>query len=281
MAADYTDSKSALGAALPEYAVESDWNRVEPLISSERLKQRFLFGIPLMSRFADPVTKRRDVMTPEIVRQFIVDAVAVAEAEIHVEIFPVKRREKYAFDQNHYREFGYLQLTHTPVSSIDRLSVTPSNNVDIYDVPLDWIEVAYLPRGQINIVPLTIAIQNGGFIAAQTGGGAAFLSILGMRGWIPAFWQVEYSTGWVDGQIPKLVNELIGIIAAMDILDQLAATNAHNSGHSLGIDGLSQSASTPGPEVYSKRLEGLEKKRALIVGKLKAKFQKKIFSSHV
>lgn len=58
----------------------------------------------------------------------------------------------------------------------------------------------------------------------------------------------------------------------------LAATYARTNSHSLGIDGLSQSVSTPGPQIFKIRLEELEKKKTALTKKIKAIFGYKIFS---
>ncbi len=280
--ADYSNSKPSLGSLLPQGAVDSAWSRLEPLLTVRMLKDLHLFGIPLVSFIADPITGKRQAMTDEIIADKIISAVALCETELGMEIFPTQHREKLAFDANEFRSLGYFQLRSRPVSSIEKLTVTPANGLDIYQVPNDWIETAYMHRGQINIIPLNIATAGGVFqpSVSSTSGGSWFLSILGQRPWIPAFWQVDYTTGWVDGKIPRMVNEYIGTVAAMEILSLLAATYRVSS-HSLGIDSLSQSISLPGPQLYKGRLEELQLKRTQLVRKLKAMMGLLVFSNNV
>jgi hypothetical protein len=236
---DYSNSKSGPGGVFPDNAVETSWNRLEPLVSPEQVKSRHLFGIPLVSAMKDPLTGKAQVMTDDLIKD-VIDRVA----------------------------------------TIDKVTITPSNNVDIYTVPIEWIETAYLPMGQINIIPLVSAI---GYStpAAVSSGGAVFLSVLGGQQWVPAFWQIEYTSGFPDGMMPKPVNELIGCIAAMEILAMLAATYAKSSSHSLGIDGMSQSVSTPGPALFDQRLVILADKRKTLTSKLKTMYGLKIFSGQV
>jgi len=280
MAQDFSGSRPGIANTFPEVALDTARTHLEPLITPEQLKARFLFGIPLVSRLQDPLTKKFQVYNEEMISDIIEGAVETAEQEAKIDIFPVKRREKHPFDRNLYESFGYMQLEHRPIHFIDKLSVTPSNNIDVFDVPLTWVEPAYLIRGQINIVPLTISFLNGGFVPTQGAGGAAFLSILGNKAWIPAYWQVEYTSGFKDGHLPRIVNELIGCIAAQEILSQLAATFRVTS-HSLGIDAMSQSVSGPGPQIFALRMKELDEKRTRIVKKLKAAYGQKIFSSSV
>jgi hypothetical protein len=268
--ADYSDGKPSLGAVWPENATDTAYGRLEPLISPTQLRTRHLFGIPLVSQMRDPLTNKAMVMTDTMLQDFIDEALQTAELEAHIDIAPVQRDERHPFDRNLYEQFGYMQLHHKPCSHIEKLSVTPSNNIDVYSVPLDWVNTGYLIRGQINIVPLTIAFPNGGFIPSQSAGGALFLSIMGQRAWLPSFWQVRYTSGFKDGLVPRVINKLIGTIAALNILSQLAATHARSSSHSLGIDGVSQSVSTPGPQLFSVRIGELEADKKMLIGKIKS-----------
>lgn len=278
---DYSKSKNTLGKLVPENAIGSVWNRYEPLITPEQLRTRHLFGIPLVSRAKDVYTGKPMVMTDDVLRDMIVRAVSLVETEGNFDIMPVKYREKTAFDRNAFDSFGYMELKRRPVASVDRLSVTPSNQVDVYVVPQDWVEASGFQRGQINIVPLTIAFTNGGFIPSQSAGGAAFLSILGAKGWIPAYWQIEYTTGFPDGALPRDLNELIGVVAAIETLSLLATTDADANSRSIGIDGLSQSVSSAGPQKYQARIEVLTQKKQMLIDKFKGRFALKMFSSNV
>lgn len=276
--ADYTNSRKGSGAPYPENAIETARQQVEPLITPDLLKSRHLFGVPLVSAMKDPLTGKQQVMTDDMLADYIEGAVSQAELELKIDIFPVKRQEKQPFDINLYNSFGYFQLSHRPATSVDKLSVTPSNQMDVYVVPNDWVEGAYLHRGQVNIVPLTVAFVQGTYIPQQSSGGAAFLQILGNKAWIPAWWQIEYTSGFPDGMVPRVVNDYVGTVAALEVLSQLALTYARSNSHSLGIDGLSQSVSTPGPQIFKVRMDELEAKKLALTKKLKAIYGFKIFS---
>lgn len=279
--ADYTNSKNGLGAVFPDGGVASDWKRSEPLITAEQLRSFHLFGIPLVSAIRDPINGKAMIMTDPLLAQYIIRAVALAEADTGLEIFPVQFEEKHPFDKHLYDSFGFFNVFHRPVASIQALTVCPSNDVDVYNVPLDWVETGNLHKGQINIIPLTIALTNGSMTPPQAAGGAVFLSIFGHKPWVPALWKIKYTTGFPDGMIPRLVNELIGTIAAMEVLSMLATTYARNTSTSLGIDGMSQSIGTPGPQLFRVRMEELGDKRQRLVGKLKAMYGTKLFSGNV
>ncbi len=281
--ADYSQSKDGHGQQWPINVVEQTFGGLEPLLTPEVFKQRFLFGIPLVSGIRDPITHRADVMTDALLADAIDRAMAEAEAQCHISIMPEAVDEKQAFDVNLYRSWGYFRLRHRPISSIEYLAVTPSNEADVYVVPLEWVETTYLYLGQLNIIPLTIAIGAGGNTTVPTtaSGSALFLSIFGTVPWVPAFWRMKYTIGFKDGNLPKVVNELIGVIAAQDVLSRLASTYGKSTGTSLSIDGVSQSVSTPGPEMFARRQDELENRRKRLVSKIKTKFGQNLFTGEV
>lgn len=288
MSLDYSDSKypvgSTAGEIYPQNAKDTTgWNRLEPLVSAQILKTRHLFGIPLVSMVPNPVTKKRQELTDDIINDLIQMAVSKVEELTGTMIFPCQFREKHPFDRNTYDSFGYMRVHNRPVSSLERITITTSNGADIFAVPLDWVETAYLIRGQINIIPMTISTPDGNNViaATQSGGGAAFLAFLSYKGWIPAFWQIEYTCGYKDGTLPKIINNLIGIVAAMDVLSMLGATMAISTSASLSIDGLSQSSSGPGPQVYATRIADLEKERDKYVKIVKRMCGLGIYSDNV
>lgn len=278
--ADYTLTKSGVGRTAPDNAVEVTWRKVEPLITPEQVRNRHLFGIPLVSAMKDPITGRPQVYTDDLIRDTIERAVALAEADTGIDIFPQQNKEKLPFQQQDYAMFAYCRVQRRPVASIEQFSITPPDGLNLYNIPLEWVEMANAHVGQINLIPLGNAIAYGS-PADMGSGGALFLNVLGNQPWVPAFWQVTYTSGFPDGMLPKMVNELVGTIAAMEVLSLLAATYGKSSSHSLSIDGLSQSISTPGPAIFQQRMTELAEKRKKLVKKLKTTYGLNLFSGDV
>jgi hypothetical protein len=280
---DYTNSKPGIGAVYPVHATGSAWERSEPLITPNQLRRQHLFGIPLVSGMKDPITGRNDRLTEDDLKDYIDTAVGLAETQLGMSIFQTQIKEKKAWDRNDYDSFGYFRMDQRPCASIESLTVNLSNNDDIYMVPPEWIETSNFHKGQLNIIPLTIALTNGNPVAIPTtAGGALLLSIFqGKSQWVASFWQIVYTVGFPDGKVPKVVNDLIGTIAAMEVLSQLASTYGKSSGSSLSIGGGSQSVSTPGPEIFTKRTTDLAEKREMLINKLKNMYGLKFFSDNV
>jgi hypothetical protein len=278
--ADYTETKAGPGVMVPERALDTSWKHVEPLVTPQQVRGRHLFGIPMVSAMRDPLTNKPQVYTDDLIKDTIDRAVAQLESEAHIDVFPVQRDEKAAFDRAEYQQFGYFKTRSRPVASIESLAIVPPTNEHIYEVPLQWVETSYLRWGQINLIPLGNAVAYSN--VAQVGsGGALFLSIFGQQPWTPAFWNIRYTSGYPDGLVPKIVNELIGVIAAMEVLSQLAATYGKSSGHSLGIDGLSQSISTPGPQIFKVRMDELQLKRDKFIKKVKVYYGQSLMTGSV
>lgn len=269
--ADYTNTKDGLGRVFNENAIAVTWEDLEPLITPELLVEDHLLGIPLVSAVINPITKKADVWNRDVLKRIILRSVSVCELEGKFDIFPKQYKEKEAFDRVQYQSFGYFQLRHRPISSLQQLTVTTASEVSVYQVPLDWIDVGYLRQGQINILPLTISIREGAIAPLLAGpGGSAFLSIFGNHPWLAAFWEVIYTTGFPEGQIPRIVNEYIGVTAAMEVLSSIGATYSRSTSTSLGLDGMSQSVSGPGPQIYVNRLKELASKRQWIRTRLQS-----------
>jgi len=281
---DFTNAKTG-PKVYPEQAIDADYQRTEPLITPEQLLRRFLMGIDLSSQMKDPLTGKSMRWTADMIKDIIDSAFSTAEAELGVNLRPVVIQEKHEWNRIAYAGFGFMALRARPVSKIIDLSVVPASGESIYSMPKTWIETAYMPRGQINVIPMTASMVGGDSSAiSPTGtatGGSFYLTIVQNTGWVPAYWQVTYLSGYDSGCMPRMVNDLLGCIAATDILSMLAATYAKTNSHSLSIDSLSQSQANNSGALFNTRITDLEKRRTLLVKKLKSLYGRKVFASNV
>lgn len=278
---DKTDSKKGLGDVFPDGGGDTSWRRTEPLITPEKLKSRHLFGIVLISGMKDPTTGKAQKMTDDLLIDYIDRAVSLAELETGLTIFETDHQVSLPWHRENYLQFGYFRIAQRPIQSIESLTVNLSNQQDIFTVPQDWLETKLLHTGQFNIVPLGIFLTTGGQGAVTTAGASVMLTMLGSRSWIPEFWKLKCTLGFPNNDLPKVVNDLIGTIAAIEVLSMLASTFARSTSQSLSIDQLSQSTSGPGPGLFKPRIEELEAKRVMLVGKLKAYYGLKLFAGDV
>ena len=282
LAGNYSESKIGLGGVYPENVIAQPWDDLEPLITPEKLTRQHLWGIPLVSAMINPYTKKPDLLDKDQIKDIIIEAAGLGELESKLDFFPKQYLEKHPFDRATYEMFGYFQLRHRPIASIENLTVTPSNESSVYNLPLEWLDVGLLHQGQINLIPLTIAIRGGGAMPVNGGaGGAFFLSVFGNKPFIASFFEFTYTTGFPQGKVPKVVNQYIGTIAAMEILSMLATTYAKSNSASLSIDGLSQGQSFPGGELFGQRMKELGSKRKWLLRKLQSSFNMLIVTDNV
>jgi hypothetical protein len=260
----------------------SAFSRVEPLLTVDLLKKRFLFGIPLYSFLPNPVTRKRDAYSDEMLKDAITRGVNQIELMAGVDIQPVEHVKRLPYDKQEYYALGYFQLPNKPVTKVVSLVIRPSGDLGIiYRIDPAWLESANLQRGQVNILPLLPA-GSGGVLPSPTpgAGGSAFLTILGSMGWVPALWEIDYISGFQEGRVPLIVNELIGCTAAINVLSEIEATNRVGQ-FSVGLDGAQQSVNTGGSQVYEERIKKLMADQAALLNKLKKKFGQGMFSSNV
>lgn len=295
MAADYTNTKLAGGADAglgkqgrlwPENIVTTPWGRLEPLLQPEELKSRFLKGIPMVLKVVDPETKKPVKITDQELKDYIERAVEIAETETSLMLMPGQFTEKLPFSKADYDQFGYWKLAHKPISSIEALNVVLADNNEVFAFPVNWLETGLLITGQLNLIPLAVQTLQGGVDVVGAPGGqlspaSAFFNNLWNRPWVASLFAVTYTAGFPDGMMPKTINELVGTIAAMRVLSMIAAAYAHQNSASLGLDGLSQSVSTPGPQRYAVRMQELKDDRTMLVKKIKRAGGAKIFTGVV
>lgn len=278
-----TSDRPALGNELDQATdASASFTRVEPLITPEQLRDRFLTGIPLYAAMPDPVTKiRYQITDTKLKEEFIPGALADVEMDTRIHLAPKEISARLPFDLNEYKQMGYFKLKDAPVTEIIELFVSDSTLNPIFFIPTTWIEAGGLQKGQVNIIPLQPAFVGGGIVgSADSAGGAAFIALMGARSWIARWWLIQYRAGFKEGRVPRVVNDVIGCRAAIDVLERLQATNRLTS-YGLGIDGTSQNISNPGPQVYKEAIDGLEKKYKRLVGKMKVLFGRRIFSDNV
>lgn len=271
--ADYTDSKERSQKAYPVEAKETSglMTRVETLITPELLKSRYLHGIDL------------DDYTEDELKQEIMLAMNEIEVFTGLTLTKVKFSERIPYDSRLYKNFLHFKTNHKPVLSVDLFAVQSSNSQDIYKLPPDWIEMGLAHKGQINLLPILTVFGTSGTIASASPSGALiFLQSLSNYNWLPAFWTIEYTAGVCkeDGKMPVVINDLIGLTAAMEILSAKQNLIVHTS-QSLAQDGISQSSSGQGPQTYQNRIDTLQAKRDKLMARVKSIYHNKYFLSNI
>ena len=269
---DYSDnSRATVGSIYPVGAVDAQqWMRIQPLITPASLRLNFLLGIPLVSYFPHPVTGKRYELTDEDLKEYIGRAVSSLELETGLILFPAQFSEKHPYDFNFWRSNAHLRVKQRPVNSVESFSFQAASGADLLVINNSWLEMGQAHTGQINLIPVLPAIATNNIPASvPSPNGASYLSLfVGGPHWVPSVVKVTYTCGYPDGRFPMVINELAGITAAIDILSSLAATYRSGS-YSMSVDGISQSQSTPGPQLFDPRIRELKEKKIILMERIK------------
>lgn len=274
--ADYTESKKFGTNAYPveSNAATNLLGRIEPILTPELLISRYL-----KSQEKDIRAKySNDELKQEI-------NLAINEFELlsHLPINKVQYRERLPFDRDLYKSFVFMKLNNGPILSIEEVLIESSNGESIYKLPATWIEMGFAHKRQINLIPILSIFGAAGLQDGRaSNAGLIFLQAINNFTWLPSFFSVKYTCGVCheEGQVPVVVNQIVGLIAAIELLSSLQTANKYNS-TSVSQDGISQSASSAGPQIYAKRIEELEIKKEKMLKKLKAIFNQKYFLSNI
>ena len=272
--ADFVQTKNFQTAQYPVHAAQTSGllKRIEPFLTPEQLISRFLKGIPLSLPNGDFFTDAE-----------LKDRIYLASNEAEILLKTVITREafveKVPFDYQLYRSYIHIKAEHGPIVSLEHLASSICSDFNnIFEIPPTWIESANFSKNLINVIPLLAAYGVNTVSGAVGNAGIAFLSVMDGLNWVPAYWQINYTAGLSnrEGSVPAIVNELIGCIAAIAILSEIAPLFFFTS-QSQSQDGISQSSSGPGPRIYELRIEELTKKRDEIAKKLLGLFSRKFF----
>lgn len=275
--ADYSDSKEITGEVFFDNEIESAFGRTEPLLTPDKLYSRYLAGIRLEGKQIDPLTGKPFKITSEMLQDYILGAVQEAEVDLGLVIMPTQFDKKAHYHRLDYQHWGYFMLDMKPISSIDRMSIQFADGTETFVFPNSWIEAANAVWGQINLIPATF----NGFLAPSSSDSSSSLLYLQFfkSPWVSALVRFVYTAGFKDGKIPRIINNYIGIIAAMDVLSKLATTNAFSASSSLSLDGMSQSLSSDGPRIYDARIKKLQEDREKLGKDIKKIYRRIVVSS--
>lgn len=290
--ADYSDIKKGQGSVYPQDAYDAGGgpSRVEPLITPEKLRKRFLFGIPLIS----PLDRNQKLEDKDL-RDYITRAISKLELATKTTFSPMLRRVRLPFDPNLYYQHIWCEIPHKPVQKVLRLAIcsasyqdTPGQNdryppgAQIYQIPNQWIDMSYAAHGKVFVNPINPAFSAVGFQSQVQSSGATILQFIGMQGWVPAYWTIECEVGFCspEGNVPVIANEAIGVEAAILVLDNLIPLFRIAS-QSLNLDGQGQSTSDTLQQLLKQKRDDLIVERKEIRAALKTYIGANFFASNL
>lgn len=302
MSQDYSNNKPNVTKQYPEGTTSlsgegvAGFTRVEAWLTPDRLRNEFLFGIPLKS------TTTKQEMSDDLLKTIIRRSAAHLELKCKIAVTPQQKFDRIEFDRTKYLQgWNQLQLKYGNVASVQEVAIRAVNSQNVqqgvsnfdfslpnqqegstlYIVPLDWIDMSWANKGLLHFVPLQTTFSSYGVVGPSAGAAAPLFAIFSQLQWIPSFWAVKYTIGFQENAIPAEINALIGNYAAMEVLSLLGPTIRTNS-QSISLDGASQSTSGPGNQLFVVRYEQIKEKVQDMEDLIKRRFGKgAMFMSHI
>lgn len=224
----------------------------------ETMKRRTLFGLPLRSFLTN------EEVSDETLQDFINEAVSEIEHTLDLYITPVTFEERHDYSREmQFYAFGVTKVYHSPILNVEKYQLTFNNGIGIpgslplVDIPLEFIHVQ--PQdGTIQLVPAQGVSISGFIISIYSGLGYHAFNSQAISYWPGAVF-IKYRAGFERHRVPALLCALIENLAAYRFLSTLGPVLFPYNSTSVGIDGTSQSVSTPGPLFLQMRLQELEK----------------------
>lgn len=200
-------------------------------------------------------------------------AANAVELDLKTTLTREQRQDKLPFKNEDYKAYIHLTAPQGPVISIEQLAIVSADQNNIFEIPPTWIETSNFEKRIINVIPLLAAYGVNSVQGAVGNAGIAFLTVIDGLNFVPSYWQIQYTSGIsnTEGLLPTPVNELIGCVAAIDILSEIAPTFIFTS-QAQSQDGISQSSSGPGPRIYELRIADLRLKREKLENQLRTIF---------
>ena len=211
---------------------------VGPLINVADLKANYLVGI-------DVKDQNGNSLSDEVYQTYIDNAVSRIAHELDIHITPKTIVEDKDYRLNDYADWGFLYLFEYPVIELVKMDMVyfrdaNGNPETIQTIPINWIRMNDID-GIVRLIP------NARFPAnLQVDNSGNFFPEVLRSNMVPDLWRITYRAGFEDGKIPSIINQAIGLLAAIQvmILGGIQPFGAGVSAKSLSIDGLSQNIST-------------------------------------
>lgn len=204
-------------------------------------------------------------ITVKDVERYLTSAVSEVQMDLGCDVFPTEHYQSHDFiDGMFSANFTGLKLARWPAWKVLSVKMKfahtqTSTPFQSYTMPAAWVA---LRRNRITIAP-----SYGGMIVQQTADASAagiFQYITGFaRGaYHPAMIETQYVAGFDHDMFPAILKDLILTIASIRMLTDLGPKLFPYQSASVSLDGISQSASLPGPAYLLQMIEALKLKRA-------------------
>lgn len=189
-------------------------SRTEPILTVEQLKERYLVG--LLNDDNKLTDFKGKEISDEVIRHNIKAAISYLETKIDIIILKTQFVEDYDYRSVDYTQFNFIQLKKRPAISVEEIKARFPNNLDLVKYPVEWY-VLEKEASQVQLSPVEGTFS--GLIITQ--GGSYVPLIYGVRDQWPHLFHITYTAGFCPDEIPVIVNEMIGMQAAIRMFEIL------------------------------------------------------------
>lgn len=232
---------------------QQPFTRTEPMLTVKQLKERYLFGIDLTD-------KQGNKLPDEVIQHQINAAVSYLEHAMNIIISETLiEGEQHDYRAVDYANFNFIQLKQRPGIEVIEMKAQFPNRSDLVTYPKQWY-VLEKEASQVQLSPVEGSFS--GLIVTQ--GGSYVPLIYGTRDYWPHLFSITYKAGFCNDQIPVIINEMIGLQAAIKIFEILGDLlyGPGLTSDNVSLDGASVSKGLAASGIYSvygARIDGYRK----------------------
>lgn len=221
-------------------------DRTEPVLTVEQFKQRYLVG--LLDADGNLTDWKGNTIPDATLQHHILAAISYLEMKLDLILLKTKFVEKYDYRAVDYTSFNFIQLKKRPAISVEEIKAKFPNNIDLVKYPEEWY-VLEKEASQIQLSPVEGTFS--GLVVTQ--GGSYVPLIYGTRDYWPHMFEITYTAGFCDDQIPILLNEMIGMQAAIRAFEILGDVlfGPGIASESVSLDGASVSKALANTAKYA------------------------------
>jgi hypothetical protein len=239
----YFHSVSLLESSLSA-AQQGEGDFALSIVSVQELKTNYLYGLDLTDDSGNG-------MPDSLYEWFIKSAVSWFEHRLQLSLRPKPiTSELHDYYQEDCREYVFLKAKEYPIIDVTELRIvipgTGGSTVQTFGRESLQIE---REAGHIHVVP---GVAGSGVVVMGTTG--AWLPYpYGARRFIPGIFQLDYTAGFATEDLPMVLRDAIGKLAAFGPLNPLGDLlgGAGIASQNLSIDGLSQGYTTTSSAMYA------------------------------
>jgi hypothetical protein len=233
----------------PNSVSSAGFSRGEPMITPEQLKARYFFGVDLTDQKGNPVP-------PEVFQHQINAAVSYVEHKLDIIIMPTKIVDNHDFRAIDYQEFNFIQLKKRPIIEVTALKAQFPNKIELIDYPPEWF-VLEKEAAQLQLAPVSGSFNG----LAITAGGSIMPLLFGTKQSWPHMFEVSYTAGFCNDQVPIILNEMIGLQAAISMFQILRDTiHGPVAGENTSLDGAATGRNNYATGPFGPRIDSYQKK---------------------